>query len=64
METQAERASLRGGRVNATRGITVQFGKGMAGLKHLDAVIIQKFASNPGFLASGGRRAAPGTSWA
>jgi hypothetical protein len=51
MATQAERATLRGGRVNATRGITVQINKGMAGLKHLDAIIIKQYASNPGFLA-------------
>jgi hypothetical protein len=51
MKSQAERAKLRGGRVNATREIAAGMKKGMLGVRHLDAVIIKQFASNPGLLA-------------
>ena len=51
MGIQAERAKLRGGRVNATKSIGEKIAKGLAGVRHLDALIIKQFASNPGLLA-------------
>jgi hypothetical protein len=51
MKAQSERANLRGARVNATRGLAKEIARGLAGVKHLDAVIIQQFASNAGLLA-------------
>jgi hypothetical protein len=51
MGIRAERAKLRGGRVNATKTIRGTIAKGLAGARHLDALIIKQFASNPGLLA-------------
>lgn len=51
MGVQAERAKLRGGRVNATKSIGEKIATGMAGVRHLDALIIKRFASDPGLLA-------------